>query len=212
VEVVELCSRRDLLDEGTELHHCVGTYSALLPEGNSRFFSIRPASSRKSWLTLHLVMSLDGLSGSPSHWRISQLKGLCNRDPVDYEQAFVSRFVEDFNAFYVETFASGWYRMLDIETRRAIAHERATGRCERRSFGSLATNVVMVAFGLPARWLNSHDVLVVPRDGAGYWQDFAKWKLEQVKVAANRVIRRLGSFFSLPGMDEEEESVHEAVR
>jgi hypothetical protein len=157
-------------------------------------------------------MSLDGLSGSPSHWRISQLKGLCNRDPVDYEQAFVAQFVEDFNAFYVETFASGWYRMLDIETRRAIAHERATGKCDRRSFGSLATSVVKVALRLPARWLNSDGVLVDPRDGAGYWQDFAKWKCAQVKGATNRMIQRLGSFFSTAGIEDEEESVHEAFR
>jgi hypothetical protein len=213
VEVVELCSRRDLLDEGTELHHCVGTYSALLPEGNSRFFSIRPACSSKSWLTLHLVMSLDGLSGSPTHWRISQLKGLCNRDPLDHEQAIVAQFVEDFNAFYVETFASGWYRMLDIETRRAIAHERATGTCDKRSFGSLATSVAKVALRLPARWLNSDGVLVDPRDGVGYWQDFAKWKLEQVKRATSRIVRRLSFAFSLAGMNEDEdESVHEAFR
>lgn len=215
VEVLELSSRKDLLVEGTEMHHCVGTYSEMLPEGNSRFFSIRPTHSSKTWLTLHLAMSLDGNTASPAVWRVSQLKGLCNREPSEQEQVFVSRFVEDFNAFYVATFAGGWYQLLDIGTRRAIAHERATGMCERRPYLLLATSLARKVFGLPSTWLDNKGNKFVPQAGTGYWRDFMAWKLEEVKKLSRRIGGAARSFFrpgEISDRSEDEESFYGPLR
>ena len=121
VNVVELHTRRLLLEEGEALHHCIGGYSHLLTEGSSRFFSIRPSAERRTWMSLHLELAGDPDEAEPVKWRCSQVRGMMNRNPSPEELEVVDRFITRFNEHYLMLAAGGWCFLVDEPVRWQIA-------------------------------------------------------------------------------------------
>jgi hypothetical protein len=80
----ELVSGMELVNEGQELHHCVGGYAGSVKAGRSRIISMRPSQHPDTWLTLELRRHKVG-------WSIEQLRGLQNRtaSPLELKVAQV---------------------------------------------------------------------------------------------------------------------------
>ena len=87
----EICIRpvrteEELIDEGSALHHCVGTYGATVARGDSCIFFIRRADAPdKPWYTLQV--ELKTLKEIQNH-------GIRNCPPTKEVQEFVGRWLE----------------------------------------------------------------------------------------------------------------------
>ena len=87
----EICIRpvrteEELIDEGSALHHCVGTYGATVARGDSCIFLIRRADAPdKPWYTLQV--ELKTLKEIQNH-------GIRNCPPTKEVQEFVGRWLE----------------------------------------------------------------------------------------------------------------------
>lgn len=78
-KIIPLTSSYELIDEGKDMHHCVGSYSENCLEGNSRIFSIRDKENNKI-ATLELRFTTY-FSGKTQHgWVVNQCRGVCNGD------------------------------------------------------------------------------------------------------------------------------------
>jgi hypothetical protein len=144
---VELCSRRELLEESVEMHHCVGTYSELLPTGGSRFFSVRPTASKQDWLTVHLEMQVDR-QRRPLGWEISQIRGACNRKPTEAEVQYVEELAILFREAYLNQYGRR-YRWLGDEKALALVQERWADRPWKHRVARVARIVAGLAPGEP---------------------------------------------------------------
>lgn len=79
-------TEEELIDEGSALHHCVGTYGATVARGDSCIFFIRRADAPDiPWFTLQV--ELETLKALQNH-------GLRNIGPTKEVQEFVSRWLE----------------------------------------------------------------------------------------------------------------------
>lgn len=70
-----LTSSYELAREGYRMQHCVSTYGTLCLAGKYRLFSVSEISSGKRLVTI-------GLRREGDYWRIEQIKGRFNRDPM----------------------------------------------------------------------------------------------------------------------------------
>ena len=79
-------TEEELIDEGSALHHCVGTYGATVARGESCIFFIRRADAPdKPWYTLQVELK-----------KVKELQnhGLRNCEPTKEVQEFVDRWLE----------------------------------------------------------------------------------------------------------------------
>ena len=81
----ELNTKLNLMEEGAEMHHCVGGYEYQLKRGNMRIFSMNFKGEKS---TLALMLDRNGV------WYVNQHKGLSNKKPskthLKISKAFVS--------------------------------------------------------------------------------------------------------------------------
>jgi hypothetical protein len=181
-EVIELFNRRALLDEGIAMHHCVGHHSYKLPEGNARFFSIRPTDNRRTWLTLYLRAGYDAETGYATGWEVGELKGLCNRIPTEAEEEFVQNFLGRFNHFYLDAVCGGiWAKLLDVPARWAFTFMPLF---YRNTWLKRLGVALQLAAGVPGRWQDEKGKWVHPDTGWRYWPTFFKWKLRLLRKRA----------------------------
>lgn len=79
-------TEEELIDEGSALHHCVGTYGATVARGDSCIFFIRRADAPDTpWYTLQV--ELKTVKELQNH-------GLRNCPPTKEVQEFVDRWLE----------------------------------------------------------------------------------------------------------------------
>lgn len=83
--VRELVTGMDLVEEGAELHHCVGGYAEKVKKGYSRVLSMRRGDSTAEWVTMELVKTGFG-------WNVAQNRGLQNRAASDEESAVAQTY------------------------------------------------------------------------------------------------------------------------
>lgn len=76
-KVVPLLSSYDLIDEGKDMHHCVGSYSDNCISGKSRIFSIRDKEDNKI-ATLELSYSVSFNGSFQNTWSVNQCRAVCN--------------------------------------------------------------------------------------------------------------------------------------
>lgn len=90
-EVVELTSGMALIQEGEQLHHCVGGYAEAVDGGLSRIVSFRPKGSEAGrWFTVEYW-------NNGSAWRTLQVRGLQNRDTSEAEKLAADGYAACFN-------------------------------------------------------------------------------------------------------------------
>lgn len=101
-EVVPLNSSHDLLDEGREMHHCVGSYANNCLTGRSRIFSIRKEGVKIATLEIVLTKRFDQenvgfvpgdyeekllatamMVPSSVKWEVNQVRGHCNAEVAE---------------------------------------------------------------------------------------------------------------------------------
>ena len=81
---VELTSHAELVEEGSQLHHCVALYAALCMVGECAIFSIRRNNSRV--LTVEIKMP---------DWSVKQARGSCNRSASAEEELVVQEWLSN---------------------------------------------------------------------------------------------------------------------
>lgn len=90
----ELTNGCELLQEGAQMHHCVGGYAQVYAAGNDRVFSLRkPGSKPTEWLTTHYSLDARG-----NWWLPSQSKGVVNRAVTAGEKEVLMRHAIILNA------------------------------------------------------------------------------------------------------------------
>lgn len=91
-ECRELLTRRELIDEGNDLRHCVGGYATEVRQGISRIFQVRHNLDTTRWSTIELCKW--GTFGGPPRWDVSQHFAFENTTPapdaVDIERGLVA--------------------------------------------------------------------------------------------------------------------------
>ena len=89
-EIVPLLCEQELLDEGTRMHHCVGSYAYHVRNGYCFIYSVRR--DDKSIATLEIQRS------RAKAITVAQLKAPCNQEPASEVRAAVLRWVGEHTA------------------------------------------------------------------------------------------------------------------
>jgi hypothetical protein len=85
--IIPLMTTHQLIDEGKEMHHCVGSYANRCLDGYIRIFSIRKGDAKVA--TMELTDSFTehvypAITGNPKdRWKVGQIRGVCNTEPTD---------------------------------------------------------------------------------------------------------------------------------
>lgn len=87
-DVVPLNSAYDLIDEGKDMHHCVGSYVNSCVNGRSRIFSIRKNNVKKATLEINTFSN---------KWEVNQIRGACNAEVSDELKKIAQQVVKLYN-------------------------------------------------------------------------------------------------------------------
>jgi len=108
-KVIPLTSTHALIEEGKDMHHCVGSYSYNCMDGYSRIFAIRGLDgSRVATLELRnrTVVLGEGLrEGIKNPWEVNQCRGVCNETVSDEVKAVAQEVAKRYNKALGTNFA-----------------------------------------------------------------------------------------------------------
>lgn len=90
-KVIPLTDSHSLLDEGREMHHCVGSYSSSCVDGRSRIFSIRKDGFRAATLEITNNPNVSSI------WTVNQCRGLNNENVSEIIKKVSSEVVKRYN-------------------------------------------------------------------------------------------------------------------
>lgn len=74
-----LDNAKDIVDEGTTMHHCVGSYISRVADGEYLVYSVKKHNERSSTIAFHRHQLTD-------KWNFNQHYGMCNKFVVDTEE------------------------------------------------------------------------------------------------------------------------------
>ena len=84
IDVMPIATVRQLVDEGSEMHHCVASFASAAIAGEVFFYKVTVAGVR---LTI-------ALTGQRGRWFVREVSGFANRSPDPDELAPIERWVE----------------------------------------------------------------------------------------------------------------------
>lgn len=90
----ELITRRELMEEGESLHHCVGGYAREVHNGGSRIFQVRHPDKRR-WSTVEVMEhQWESSEVAMGKFFVAQHFSFCNTSPHDDTQAIEKAILE----------------------------------------------------------------------------------------------------------------------
>lgn len=156
--------QRELQDalkyEGDTMGHCVGGYCPDVLEGKSRIFSLRDAKGQPH-VTIETGPSAsnrvrDLQSGTPTDYRIVQIKGKANRKPNDEYLPYVQDFVK----------SGKWSDVGDLHNTGLIPYTRKVQEVPQGFTGRTTLGVPFDEVGIPEGYYTNDELLGHLRD----WQ------------------------------------------
>lgn len=88
----------EFLQEGADLHHCIGGYAYELLADNSTGIAVsmrKSGASTSQWLTATFSWEAQVSAGeNPRVWNLSDIKGVCNREATAKERALIGPILE----------------------------------------------------------------------------------------------------------------------
>ena len=105
--VAQVVTSMELIEEGANMHHCVGSYFSQVSQGSSFIFSVRELETRKPVATFELRVrrasdeeyekwkANDRKGFNPDKWEMIQLRGHHNSSVSSDIQALVDKFINE---------------------------------------------------------------------------------------------------------------------
>jgi hypothetical protein len=89
-----LTSAYELIEEGKDMHHCVGSYAQNCMDGESRIFSIRDMKDKK-------IATLE-LRYHREKWAVGQCRSSCNKKVSKEVESVAEIIAKKYNKIYEE--------------------------------------------------------------------------------------------------------------